>query len=660
MCITDDTMRHEITSWRSNERVSASLCMPSAVIHVVLVVDQNSSMNTKDVRGYSTRTEAVYHNIANSLVGPLLDNPGDSSAWFFTLIEMQTTASIVGTQRMPLSESLYRLVMKRAKARSKSCRHYLPALKLAQEVLSKDTSRHKKVVFLSDGAPNDHTSEPCIHGTHVWCDFSPSRTLYWNYITCEDTDWCSEDCRHQVKLSVENECQGQLQLMASNFGQERFSFQAIALGNQSEPFTVLRGMAKAVKHGSFAVTSLDARELNATFLALARALTEVSSALASPVQRKGIRTDVTKVSDITADKKISWSVYPWTNGDIYGNAVVNQFIWSPSDDAVLTKWSCLLDVRLSITYDNLYRWAEFEIHISRQCFWEGAERRVFQSFESFLPDRGDLYRQALMKVVKQSKHHSPDSLEFHKPFCRTQWDANAWAMKFNSEISKLFSHLPALKHASYMRYLDPVVYQLWDETKQAFIYVLVEPFLAGKYTKWNDNAGRVKRRPNRPAPSTNSSPLGALAEDSEEDPTSYDSDDCSDSSSHQSGDSSACVTSSSAADLPPPPLSPEQKALRSLSVEDIEFMVPQCFSHFTYERSGCIELVCDIQGTWNRVDGFRLTDPSIHHHHRVRDEKIAQKRHGGTDKGLDGIHKFMETHQCNALCRALSLPNCKC
>jgi hypothetical protein len=36
---------------------------------------------------------------------------------------------------------------------------------------------------------------------------------------------------------------------------------------------------------------------------------------------------------------------------------------------------------------------------------------------------------------------------------------------------------------------------------------------------------------------------------------------------------------------------------------------PQAFSHFTYVNSDKRKLVCDLQGVWNEVDGYVLTDP---------------------------------------------------
>ena len=81
--------------------------------------------------------------------------------------------------------------------------------------------------------------------------------------------------------------------------------------------------------------------------------------------------------------------------------------------------------------------------------------------------------------------------------------------------------------------------------------------------------------------------------------------------------------------------------------------VPQAFSHFTYEASGGRKLVCDLQGTWNVEDGFILTDPVVHYVSSRNPDK--KHKNGATDKGLDGIKKFFDTHQCNGLCERLGL-----
>jgi hypothetical protein len=79
--------------------------------------------------------------------------------------------------------------------------------------------------------------------------------------------------------------------------------------------------------------------------------------------------------------------------------------------------------------------------------------------------------------------------------------------------------------------------------------------------------------------------------------------------------------------------------------------IPQCFSHFTYDATNGKKLVCDVQGVWNPIDGFTLTDPVVHY------VSAHGRRHlnGATDKGQAGIERFFETHECGAACRRMGL-----
>eukprot|EP01084_Bolivina_argentea_P109282 195328_1 len=69
---------------------------------------------------------------------------------------------------------------------------------------------------------------------------------------------------------------------------------------------------------------------------------------------------------------------------------------------------------------------------------------------------------------------------------------------------------------------------------------------------------------------------------------------------------------------------------------------PSAFAHFTYEASQHRLLVCDIQGV-----GDLYTDPQIH--------TFNGKGFGKGNLGIDGMIKFLKTHQCNAICQHLKL-----
>lgn len=71
---------------------------------------------------------------------------------------------------------------------------------------------------------------------------------------------------------------------------------------------------------------------------------------------------------------------------------------------------------------------------------------------------------------------------------------------------------------------------------------------------------------------------------------------------------------------------------------------PQAFSHWTYEKSQHDFVIIDIQGV-NDI----YTDPQVH----TKDHKGF----GIGNLGQKGIVKFLITHQCNAICKYLKLPN---
>mmetsp|Transcript_16798 Transcript_16798/g.40491 ORF Transcript_16798/g.40491 Transcript_16798/m.40491 type:complete len:352 (+) Transcript_16798:203-1258(+) len=72
-------------------------------------------------------------------------------------------------------------------------------------------------------------------------------------------------------------------------------------------------------------------------------------------------------------------------------------------------------------------------------------------------------------------------------------------------------------------------------------------------------------------------------------------------------------------------------------------MLPQAFSHFSWEASDHSLVVCDIQGV---SDCY--TDPQIH--------SLDEMSFGAGNMGADGIVKFLASHRCNQICRAMKLP----
>ena len=145
--------------------------------------------------------------------------------------------------------------------------------------------------------------------------------------------------------------------------------------------------------------------------------------------------------------------------------------------------------------------------------------------------------------------------------------------------------------------------------------MLAEQRLEGRFMKWNNNAGKVRQPAGRGATAAAAAaPLGAILEGDSE----SDEDD------------------------------------EGVDEADLVDEVPQCFSHFAYYQSNGRQLVCDLQGVWNAVDGYTLTDPVIHYNSGSGRNNRSHVN-GSTDKGQEGMQKFFETHKCGALCHELGL-----
>ena len=175
--ITDETMRHEVTSWRldggeivAEAEASASDDDRPTGSHIVLVVDHSGSMRRDDVPGYATRTAAVYDSLARDLVGGQLQGRATAEGMSVTLLEMSDDTVAVFEDRA-LDKGLAKTLRKMGKRRARSHGNYLPALDAVLDVLSMDavaTKRQLFLIFLSDGAPSDHSEMVCKNGVQVW------------------------------------------------------------------------------------------------------------------------------------------------------------------------------------------------------------------------------------------------------------------------------------------------------------------------------------------------------------------------------------------------------------------------------------------------------------------------------------------------------------
>ena len=102
--VTDETERHEITSWRiDTEDVNDGAGLDDADLATgayekVIVVDHSGSMRKADIPGYATRTAAVYDCLARDLVESQLRGGHDLGDAAVTLIEMTDGAEVSDLQ----------------------------------------------------------------------------------------------------------------------------------------------------------------------------------------------------------------------------------------------------------------------------------------------------------------------------------------------------------------------------------------------------------------------------------------------------------------------------------------------------------------------------------------------------------------------------------
>ena len=208
MYITDETGRHEVTSWKLDDTAEddSAADAPPAIIpggvggaahsHVVLVVDCSGSMRKDDVPGHTSRTSAVYECLAREFVEPQIKltstagpsagasaGPSSSSSSssasgsrgrggvsssskhgggggslvvpgdaVVTIIEMRDASKVI-LKRHPINKKLSEFLRARAKSRATSHGNYLPALDTTLAVLRETAADDSQLLlmFLSDG-----------------------------------------------------------------------------------------------------------------------------------------------------------------------------------------------------------------------------------------------------------------------------------------------------------------------------------------------------------------------------------------------------------------------------------------------------------------------------------------------------------------------------
>ena len=139
---------------------------------LVLIVDHSGSMHKEDVSGYKSRLDAVYDCLSREFVDAQFaqseSTPAIARDVVVSLISTSDDAEVL-IDRHPLEATLSSKLKSLRKRRPKSQGNYIPALNKALEMMVADAPNRANflLLFLSDGAPSDHTVQCCKHGQLV-------------------------------------------------------------------------------------------------------------------------------------------------------------------------------------------------------------------------------------------------------------------------------------------------------------------------------------------------------------------------------------------------------------------------------------------------------------------------------------------------------------
>ena len=277
--LTDETSRHEIASWRIDGigDTPGAECAPGAHgVHAVLIVDSSGSMRKDDVPGYTTRTQAVYDCLSRDFVDSQIASGANDIV--VTLIEMNDSATVVFSKQ-PLEAALSRTLRSRGSNYARSHGNYLPVLHKALEIMRADAANSAGflLLFLSDGAPSDHTEKACQHGIKVWQPDSCGRLTQRGKPLLVNCPYGRNTCRNTLHETVRRECVGLIQSMGDVLGRDRTMVSTVAFGNPNENFNVLQEMGEVLPRGSFSKLGVNPAALRTALSALSSSLTTLTT-----------------------------------------------------------------------------------------------------------------------------------------------------------------------------------------------------------------------------------------------------------------------------------------------------------------------------------------------------------------------------------------------
>ena len=725
VCITDKTCKQEITAWRlDNEdenavdhqqpaQLDANI---SLSVHFIIVVDCSGSMRKDDVKGYVNRKQAVYNCLINDVLQPQAQLQASSKNNSLrkaaaTLIEMNDNATVI-FERVEISDELIAIMNRRSLINPRSHGNYVPVIDAITKILSTEAlNTQVMIIFLSDGAPSDHSSEICKHGDAVFQHKYNNTTP----IHCPDLKACMSSIYNRLHA----EYSAKIRQLGSMLGENRVQLHTIAFGPLTEDYKVLRDMAAALPKSSFQKLGLNSLDLSSTFSSFTSTLTSLRTesntmnTLTSDNKhvhkQLTLRTFTTQddqqlVSDINNKIDVNkWDLY------YVGDTLISKEEYSPSGSFIgvpMTTVSgvavmkdsfaqgaerlafrctefveskntiiiCGLNNRkdlngkaalfvnvnknnnkyickviynqevISISPDHCMRIASKNMlnirvifNITKTPELNGTAVQIVSNLnndrvqvsgiiskmnysvkeENFLP-RHMVFPPipvGMKLVAKESKYVEKLSDDtFQEKMARLSHDAGVEAVAFNEKLMNIRSADAIFDINSFRIIFSKCpIYRVKDKKFDDGMGILLsEPELDGKYTKWNNNGGGCNLSTSLfTCIETGLQDLNIIEEGSEEE--------------EEEDDRARLDT-------------PEHLA-----------HVPQCFSHYSYCYSKGGHLICDLQGIWNKQDGFTLTDPALHSNIDYSSDEKKLKI-GATDHNFNGIQKFFKTHVCNGLC----------
>jgi len=375
--ITDESCRHEITSWRLADDAAMRAAPPKPwggshfSSHTLLIVDSSGSMRRSDVPGYGSRTEAVYDTLLREFVQPQLELTRGGTVLgtaVVTLIEMGKSAEVL-LERAPIDDILMRYFRSRGSSRARSHGNYLPALHKAIEILREDADRQVQLflVLLSDGAPSDHSEQTCVHGVQVWQE--GNNRVKFKGKTALRACVGGQACRLQLKKAVEADCLARIEELGDLLGRDRMNVHTVAFGDPKEDYSVLERIAGALPRGSFQKLGLAAANLRTAFTSLNQSLTTMRTEADGS---GGLTRRRVKPTDEVATDGEGWqrpqTIYAALDGwNVYVDAAL------VSKQRFDQRKREFVNVRLGADANG--------VAVYSRKFAEGAERCVFRCFE---------------------------------------------------------------------------------------------------------------------------------------------------------------------------------------------------------------------------------------------------------------------------------------